>query len=282
MLKENAELVLTNVVVRDTKTGEFVRGLKLSDFKIYENGKQQQIATFDFQSVEMATPLNEATVSGLAAGATGPGTKAVVVARPEDLRNHRLIVMFFDLTSMQPEDLDRSVEAAQAFLRTKMQAADLVALVSLGDTLNVDQDFTADKNALINEVGAYNGTEGQGFAQGANANSNQVEDTTGYTPDESEYNDINTDRELFALRAVSKVAGKDYREKVAALLFRRHFARRNREPGFAAGGHQFGGARQSIHLQRGHARPAGDFAAGRRFHRQPARDRRLQRRRADE
>jgi len=91
----------------------------------------------------MATPLNEATISGLAAGTTGSGTKAAVVAKPEDLRNHRLIVMFFDLTSMQPEDLDRSVEAAQAFLRTKMQPADLVALVSLGDTLKVDQDFTA-------------------------------------------------------------------------------------------------------------------------------------------
>lgn len=216
VLKTNSELVLTNVVARDAKTGEFVRGLKQSDFTIYENGKKQQVATFDFQSVEMATPLNEATVSGLAAGASGG--KAVVVAKAEDLRNHRLIVMFFDLTSMQPEDLDRSVEAAQDFLRTKMQAADLVALVSLGDTLKVDQDFTADKDALINEVGAYNGTEGQGFAQGATANSNQVEDTTGYTPDESEYNDLNTDRELFALRAISKSLEK-IGEKKSLLYF---------------------------------------------------------------
>ena len=166
----------------------------------------------------MATPLNEATVSGLAAGPTGNGNKAVVVAKPEELRNHRLIVMFFDLTSMQPEDLERAVDAAQTFLRTKMQPADLVALVSLGDTLSVDQDFTADKNALINEVGAYNGTEGQGFAQGANANSNQVEDTTAYTPDESEYNDLNTDRELFALRAVSKSLAK-INEKKSLLYF---------------------------------------------------------------
>jgi hypothetical protein len=118
-LKVNGELVLTNVVARDSKTGELVLGLKQSDFSIFENGKQQQIATFDFESVDKATPLNEATVSGLAAGATGNGSKAVVVARPEDLRNHRLIVMFFDLTSMQPEDLDRSVEAAQEFLRKK-------------------------------------------------------------------------------------------------------------------------------------------------------------------
>ena len=141
-----------------------------------------------------------------------------MVAKPEDLRNHRLIVMFFDLSSMQPEDIDRSVEAAQAFLKTKMQPADLVALVSLDDTLKVDQDFTADKDALINEVGVYNGTESAGFAPGATANSNQVEDTTGYTPDESEYNDLNTDRELFALRAVAQSLAK-IGEKKSLLYF---------------------------------------------------------------
>ncbi|HEY1985060.1 MAG TPA: VWA domain-containing protein [Terracidiphilus sp.] len=217
-MKVNAELVLTNVVARDTKTGELVRGLKQSDFTVSESGKKQEISTFDFESVDMATPLNEATVSGLAAGASGPGNKAVVVARPEDLRNHRLIVMFFDLTSMQPEDLDRSVEAARDYLKKKMQPADLVALVSLGDTLKVDQDFTADKDALTREIGIYNGTEGQGFSQGANSNSNQVEDTTGYTPDESEYNDLNTDRELFALRAISKSLEK-ISEKKSLLYF---------------------------------------------------------------
>src|SRR5215469_3701635 len=134
-MKVNAELVLTNVVALDAKTHEFVHGLKQSDFTIYENGKQQQISTFDFQSVDMAKPLNEATVNGLAAGPIGNGTKAAVVARPEDLRNHRLIVMFFDLTTMQPEDLERCVAAARDFLKNKMAPADLVALVSLDTTL---------------------------------------------------------------------------------------------------------------------------------------------------
>jgi len=216
VLRMNGELVLTNVVARDAKTGEVVQGLKQSDFTISESGKPQHIETFDFESVDKATPLNEAAVSGLASG--GNGSKAVVVAKPEELRNHRLIVMFFDLTSMQPEDLDRCVLAAQDFLKNKMQPADLVALVSLGDTLTVDQDFTANKQALINEVAVYNGTEGQGFAQGATANSNQVEDTTGYTPDESEYNDLNTDRELFALRAISKSLEK-ISEKKSLLYF---------------------------------------------------------------
>jgi VWFA-related protein len=200
-LRAESDLVLTNVVVRDAKTGEVVRGLKQSDFTILENGKPQSIASFDFESVDMAKPLNEATISGLAAVARGSVNAGV---RPEDLRNHRLIVFFFDLTSMQPEDLDRSVTAAKEFLTHKLQPADLVALVSLDTALKVDQDFTSDKDLLIGKVGVYNGTEGSAFAQGANANSNQVEDASGYTPDESEYNDINTDRELYALRAISK------------------------------------------------------------------------------
>ena len=45
-----------------------------------------------------------------------------------------------------------------------------------------------------------------------------MEDTTGYTPDESEYNDLNTDRELFALRAVAQSLEK-IDEKKSLLYF---------------------------------------------------------------
>jgi VWFA-related protein len=202
VLKSESDLVLTNVVVRDAKSGQVITGLKQSDFTILEDGKPQQIASFDFESVDMAKPLDEATISGLASSATGKTATSGV--RPEDLKDHRLIVFFFDLTSMQPEDIDRSVDAAREFLTHKMQPADLVALVSLDTGLKVDQDFTSDKDKLAAEIGMYNGTEANAFAQGANANSNQVEDASGYTPDESEYNDVNTDRELYALRAISK------------------------------------------------------------------------------
>ena len=202
VLRSESDLVLTNIVVRDSKTGEVVTGLKQSDFTVLEDGKPQQISSFDFESVDMAKPLNEATISGLASSATGKTATSGV--RPEGLKDHRLIVFFFDLTSMQPEDIDRSVEAARDFLTHKMQPADLIALVSLDTALKVDQDFTSDKDKLAAEIGMYNGTEGNAFAQGATANSNQVEDASGYTPDESEYNDINTDRELYALRSISK------------------------------------------------------------------------------
>src|SRR6202042_2545378 len=66
-LKVQSDIVLTNVVVRDKKTGEVVKGLKASDFTILENGKPQNIASFDYQNVDEAAVLREnSTVTGKA------------------------------------------------------------------------------------------------------------------------------------------------------------------------------------------------------------------------
>jgi VWFA-related protein len=201
-MKVNSDIVLTNVVVRDKKTGEVVRGLTANDFTILENGKSQKISSFDFESVDQVAPLNEATINGQSGKSIFNAKNGT--AAPEELRNHRLIVMFFDLTSMQPEDLERSQEAARNYINGKMQPADLVAVASLDTSLSLDQDFTQNKQLLLNAVNAYSGDQGSGFGAGATSTSNQVEDTTSFTADESEYNDLNTDRELFAIASISK------------------------------------------------------------------------------
>ena len=204
-LKVQSEIVLTNVVVRDKKTGEVVKGLKASDFTILENGKPQTIASFDYQNVDEAAVLREkSTVTGKASIADLVNND--FAANPGQLKDHRLIVMFFDLSSMQPEDTERAVEAAQDYINKKMQPADLVALVSLDTSLSMDQDFTADKAALLKGVGKYNGTEGTGFANGNEGgdSSGTADDASSYTADDSEYNALNTDRELYAIRTIAK------------------------------------------------------------------------------
>jgi hypothetical protein len=66
-LQVNANIVLTNVVVRDKKTGAVVKGLKASDFTIIEDKRQQTIASFDYQNVDEAAVLAEKnTVAGKA------------------------------------------------------------------------------------------------------------------------------------------------------------------------------------------------------------------------
>jgi VWFA-related protein len=204
-MKVQTDIVLTNVVVRDKRTGEVVKGLKQSDFTILENGKPQTIASFDYQNVDQAAVLRENST------VTGKATIADLLNRdfaasPATLRDHRLIVMFFDLSSMQPEDIDRAVEAAQDYVNKKMQPADLAALVSMATGLNMDQDFTSDKTVLLKGLRKYNGTEGTGFANGNEGGNSggTSDDASSFTADDSEYNSLNTDRELYAIRTIAK------------------------------------------------------------------------------
>ncbi|HEY0796577.1 MAG TPA: VWA domain-containing protein, partial [Acidisarcina sp.] len=173
--------------------------------------------SFDFQTVDQAAPLNEATISGQAGQGALVLGKTNTAPTPEQLRDHRLIVFFFDITSMQPDDLDRAVDSAKNYINKQMQSADLIALVSLSTSMTLDQDFTANKQALLYGVGKYNGSQGAGFAPGATSTTNQVEDTTAYTADESEYNDLNTDRELYAISSISKALS--YIDQKKALLY---------------------------------------------------------------
>jgi len=203
-LSLNTNIVLTNVVVRDKKTGAVVKGLKASDFTILEDKKPQKIISFDYQNVDEAAVLAEKST------ASGKATVADLLERnfaasPKELKDHRLIVLFFDLSSMQDEDIDRAVEAAQKYVKTQMQPADLVALVSMSTGLTMDQDFTSNKDALLRGLGRYNGTDETGFANGGTGStSGTADDTSAFAADDTEYNSLNTDRELLAIRTIAK------------------------------------------------------------------------------
>ncbi len=204
-LTVNANIVLTNVVVRDKKTGAVVKGLKASDFTILENKKQQTIASFDYQNVDDAAVLAE---KGVTAGKASVAEllERNLAADPRQLKDHRLIVMFFDESTMQDDDTDRAVEAAEKYVKTQMQPADLVALVSFSTALKMDQDFTADKGVLLRKLAAYNGTDQTAFTNGSagGTTNGTSDDASSFTADDTEYNNLNTDRELFAIRQVAQ------------------------------------------------------------------------------
>ncbi len=200
-----SNMVLTNVVVRDKKTGEVVKGLTEKDFTVLENNKPQRIDHVDFEDVDQAAALRESsTVTGKASIAQILNND-ILGASKEELRDHRLIVMFFDISSMQPEDVDRAVDAAKDYVNKQMEAADLVACVSMSTSLALDQDFTSDKAALLRTIGKYNGSEGAGFAAGGDGTTDgTADDTSTFTADDTEFNTLNTDRELNAIQEIAK------------------------------------------------------------------------------
>src|SRR5437879_13196424 len=111
-IQVTSELVLVNVVAHDKK-GNLVRDLKKTDFILFEDGKKQEISTFDFENVdEMATAgAAEATVSGVAGGTV---LRAGKRASPSlDARDRRMLLIFFEFSAIELEQMDRSVESTR-------------------------------------------------------------------------------------------------------------------------------------------------------------------------
>jgi VWFA-related protein len=215
----NVNRVLTNVVVRDKKTGELIKDLKPSDFQILEDKRPQKVTTFDYQNVDQVVALSEtATVSG----ATTTKKKSIAdllnnqfASAPTELKDRRLIVLFFDLSSMQPEDITRAVDSAKDYINNHMAPADLAASVSLVSGLSMDQDFTNNKQALLTAVSKYDGTESSGFAAGSEGGGTDgtSDDSSSFVADDSEFNALNTDRQLYAIRTVCKSMEKVEQKK---------------------------------------------------------------------
>ena len=136
-------------------------------------------------------------------------------ANPDELKDRRLIVLFFDLSSMKPEDVTRAVDSAKDYINKQMAPADLVAAVSLVSGLSMDQDFTSDKDALLKAVGKYDGSEGTGFDIGSEGGGTDgsSDDSSSFVADDSEFNALNTDRQLYAIRTVCKAIEKVEQKK---------------------------------------------------------------------
>src|ERR1051326_5995289 len=126
-LKTSTEAVLVNVTVRD-KNDMFIKDLKAQDFTILEDGKKQDIISLDVENtdnvVAAETPKTGPLLSNLPAA---PGTAVTPPAAPlqeNDLKDRRLIVLFFDLSSMQPEEIERAAKSAIDYTEKQMSPAD--------------------------------------------------------------------------------------------------------------------------------------------------------------
>jgi VWFA-related protein len=212
VFRSATELVTVNVVVRD-RSGAVVRGLTQADFAITEDDKPQTITSFDFEELDRADagavppavsepgiilpkkPVEAAHVPG---GAAPPSAPLV------DMHGRRPIVLFFDLSSMQPEELQRAVQAAHDYVDKKLSPSDVIAVASFSTSLQVAQDFTTDRTLLDAAIDAYGGANAQGFDAGATGDAEGTPDTgTAFTPDDTEFNIFNTDRRLDALQTLS-------------------------------------------------------------------------------
>jgi VWFA-related protein len=231
-------VVRVDVVVRD-KDGHVVNGLTSEDFAITEDGKPQMITSFDFEQIATerlpeltSTPAllgrdRLQSAAARAATTTAAATPAPANVAPEDLPGRRLIVLLFDTSSMQPEEIDRAVKSANDYVDANMSTADLVAVATVGQTLSVLGDFTADRAQLKSILAGFDSTSGTGFEQPAAADTDTDATSTDTSTDtdaadlpldDSEFGIFNNDRRLRALRVLCEALAP-IEQKKAILYF---------------------------------------------------------------
>lgn len=220
----DTKLVVINVTVKD-KAGRPITDLKKEDFQLLEDGVAQKITVFDRQdlSSEPLAPMSFSqrpqTIEERAV-ATAPGTSVNQQARrdPKRFQDRRLIGLFFDMTSMQPLEQTRAQEAAVKWIQSQMTAADLVGVMTFGSKFRMIQEFTDDRDLLIQTVKSLtpgDSSDLQGLAATA---ADEGDDSGSFVADQTEFNIFNTDRKLTALEDAARKLSI-YPEKKALIYF---------------------------------------------------------------
>src|SRR3989449_8418433 len=117
VIKVDTDLVPIDVTVTDSK-GRLVRNLKKEDFKLYEDGIERPIASFNIEKIEGA-----------------PRPLAIVFA--------------IDLSgSMTPDEVDRVSDAMREFSRRLAEHPAVFALMTFGMHVKTIQSLTSDRGKL--------------------------------------------------------------------------------------------------------------------------------------
>jgi VWFA-related protein len=118
-IKVESRLALVDAVVTDKK-GNYVRDLTQNDFKLYEDNKEQNVASFSF------------------------GADTAVQAQEQK----RYLILFFDDSTMSALDQIQARAAAKKFIDANAGPDRLMAVVDFGGTLRIVQNFTANADLL--------------------------------------------------------------------------------------------------------------------------------------
>jgi len=220
-LSVRSQLVIETVVAKD-KQGKPIQGLTAKDFTLTEDGVEQKIRFCEHQTLpETAVPLPHTPSDKEDIKLYKRLTRTQLAPEdPEKLRykDHRLLALYFDMTAMRPDDQLRALTAAETFIRTQMTAADYVSILRYqGGSVDVLQDFTADRNRLLSILATLVVGEGQGDVESP-GDASGADTGAAFGQDDSEFNVFNTDRQLSALQTAAKMLG-NLNEKKSLIYF---------------------------------------------------------------
>ena len=206
-IKVTVNLVLVDARVTD-RNGMPIRGLKPEQFTVLENDKAQRISSFEYFDASATETASTADHKPLALPLSGLKPPQEI---QRELPKRRLIVLFYDLTSMQPDQLLRAVSSGEEFLQEQLSPADLVSVVTFGNQLRVLTSFIDNRATLLRAVRSIRPGKDSELSSLDNAATvageiSAREDTSdAFQSDETEFNIFNTDRKLMAVESLAQL-----------------------------------------------------------------------------
>lgn len=119
IIRAETRLVLVDTVVTDKK-GNYIRDLRMKDFRVWEDNKEQQIKTFSFEA-DPAAPVRD---------------------------QQHYLVLFFDNSTMSYGDQAYARQAALKFIDANAGPNRQMAIADFTGSLTIAQNFTADAERL--------------------------------------------------------------------------------------------------------------------------------------
>jgi VWFA-related protein len=123
-LRVDVELVPVEVVALD-KNGKPVKNLKKENFRLYEDGKRQEILSFD----EVTETQGNNTLLSMDNSGRSKG---------------KTVLILFDDSALSAESIHQARDSAAFFVKEHMKPQDLFAVASFSNDLKILQNFTRD------------------------------------------------------------------------------------------------------------------------------------------
>ena len=130
-LRVDVDLVTIEVIAQDKK-GTPMLNLKKEDFRIYEDGKQQEIMSFDAVADKADEPM--------------PTSLKDV---DESNRRGKVVLILFDDSNITASQIQMSRESAEKYVKQHMRPWDFVGVASYGLSLKILQNLTHDADKVV-------------------------------------------------------------------------------------------------------------------------------------
>ena len=132
-IRVDVDLVTVEVIAQDKK-GNPILGLRREDFKLYDDGKLQQIVTFD------------------AVADSGDKTVPTSLNDIDEAKRGKVVLILFDDSNIMPQQIKVSRDAAATYVKQHMRPWDLFAVADYGMSLRISQTFTHDITKVIEAI----------------------------------------------------------------------------------------------------------------------------------